>query len=375
MSQTTGESRKKELGQFFTTNYNYILKNLVIPDDIDMFIEPFTGNADLVKYINENHSGDYEKCTIECYDIDPKELDQDFPEIIEQDTITNPPDYFDKFVITNPPYLARNKSADKTIFDKYDQNDLYKCFIQTLIYDECRGGILIIPLNFWCSIRKSDVNLREEFLKKYRVNYMNIFEEQVFDDTGYAVCSFQFVNADTDPGYGTNIINTQDDSNTEKITCMVYPSKKTIEIQLNEENNFTIGGEIYKLSKSEYKIERATKNNKSSPGLTNILLKCIDDSAQSKIRMSIIDDDDRYIDETAKLSARSYATLVIEPPIDKKDQKKLVKMFNEYLEEMREQYNSLFLTNYRESNSIARKRISFNLAFDIFSHLMREHFE
>ena len=38
---------------------------------------------------------------------------------------------------------------------------------------------------------------------------------------------------------------------------------------------------------------------------------------------------------------------------------------NEYIKEQREKYNSLFLTNYRESNSIARKRISFDLAFRI----------
>lgn len=29
-----------------------------------------------------------------------------------------------KFVLTNPPYLARNKSIDKTVFDKYKTNDL-----------------------------------------------------------------------------------------------------------------------------------------------------------------------------------------------------------------------------------------------------------
>ena len=32
---------------------------------------------------------------------------------------------------------------------------------------------------------------------------------------------------------------------------------------------------------------------------------------------------------------------------------------NKFLNEKRDEYNSLFLTNYRESNSIARKRISF----------------
>ena len=37
----------------------------------------------------------------------------------------NPPSYQDKYVVTNPPYLARNKSDNKQIYDLYQQNDLY----------------------------------------------------------------------------------------------------------------------------------------------------------------------------------------------------------------------------------------------------------
>ena len=34
---------KKQLGQFYTTNYEYILKNMQIPDNITTIIEPFVG--------------------------------------------------------------------------------------------------------------------------------------------------------------------------------------------------------------------------------------------------------------------------------------------------------------------------------------------
>ena len=44
--------------------------------------------------------------------------------------------------------------------------------------------------------------------------------------------------------------------------------------------------------------------------------------------------------------------------------------FNEFMKEKRELYHSLFLTNYRESNSIARKRISFNLVYEIVNYLI-----
>ena len=47
-----------------------------------------------------------------------------------------------------------------------------------------------------------------------------------------------------------------------------------------------------------------------------------------------------------------------------------IEVFNEFIKEKREKYNSLFLTNYRESNSIARKRISFDLAFKICNYML-----
>ena len=71
-----------------------------------------------VRYIsNDKH--------IECYDIEPT---KSF--IIKQDTIKHPPNYNNKYIITNPPYLARNKCTNKLLFDKYDVNDLYKCLIK-----------------------------------------------------------------------------------------------------------------------------------------------------------------------------------------------------------------------------------------------------
>jgi len=341
----TKQTNKKKYGQFYTTNYKYILKNFKIPSNINNIIEPFAGNGDLLNFLNIKENNN-----VECYDIEPKK-----DNIIKKDTLLNPPDYNNKFLITNPPYLARNKSKDKTIFDKYEQNDLYKCFIEILITNKCLGGIIIIPLNFWCSIRKQDIKLRERFLNVYKVIHINIFEEQVFDDTKYTTCSFQFdlINSDI----------------AQAINCIIYPIKKSIKIILNKKNNYILGGEIYKLKLNKnIKIERATKKNKEN--ITNILVKCLDDNINNKIKLSMIEDKDRFIDETEKLSARSYATLLIKPHINLEKQKKLVEKFNKYLNNKRDEYHSLFLTNYRESNSIARKRISFKLVFNIVNHLL-----
>ena len=347
-SKKTSDVKKQKLGQFYTTNYEYILQNISVPEGITDIIEPFAGNGDLLQFIDKT------KYTIQCYDIDPK---HDY--IIQQDTLIHPPDFNHKFVITNPPYLARNKSSDKTIFDKYDTNDLYKCFIQILINSHCLGGILIVPLNFICSIRKSDVELRQQFIDKYNIIHINIFEEQVFDDTSYAICSFQFM-------LKTNTIE-----NT--IKCSIYPSKKEIQFVLHGKNNYTIGGEIYNLTQNlNYKIDRATYLMKEQTNFTNVLVKCIDDNIHNKIVLSMVDEEDKlkYIDTTPNLSARSYAILVIDPLLTMEQQKQLVEKFNTFLNTYREKYNSLFLTNYRESNTIARKRISFGLVYEICNHLL-----
>ena len=334
---------KSELGQFYTTNFQYILQNMYIPSDITKIIEPFVGNGDLLSFIPDKSN--YE---IEIYDIDPK-----IEDTIEEDTLLNPPDYDNKFVITNPPYLARNKNTNKEIYDKWKCNDLYKCFILHLINSNCKGGIIIIPLNFINSIRKNDLELRQKFTEKFHIESINIFEEQVFDDTTYTVCTLQF---------------TPMSEKTKPTNIYIYPSKTKITTCFTQENNFTIGGEIHNLPNNpDIKVERATKLTKNKHNITNILLKCIDDNIDKQLGLSI---DKQYIDNTEKLSARSYATLVITPKLNKKEQEELTTKFNNFIRDKRKEYNSLFLTNYRESNSIAMKRISFELAFKICNYLL-----
>jgi hypothetical protein len=340
---------KGELGQFYTTQYEYILSNMTIPEEVNTIIEPFVGNGDLLKFLKNR-----EKYTIEMYDIDPKVPNTASHAVVQRDTLRNPPEYGGKFVLTNPPYLARNKSKNKELYDMYDCNDLYKCFLSNLISNVCLGGIIIVPLNFISSIRKSDVELRRQFLQTYSILTINIFEEQVFDDTSYAVCSFHFM---------------QRAHEGELIETYIYPSAKKMAIELNAENNYTIGGEIYCLPYDEtIHVCRATRETKGTP--TNILLKCIDDSMTSQLGFKLVADKDIFIDKTPNLSARSYASLVINQPLTLFEQEALVKKMNEYICAQREKYNSLFLTNYRENNTIARKRISFDLGFKICNYML-----
>jgi hypothetical protein len=127
------------------------------------------------------------------------------------------------------------------------------------------------------------------------------------------------------------------------------------------------------LKSKKYNITRLTSLNEDEEeeNITNIYVKCIDDNKDSKISLNYdIESSKKYIDDTKKQSNRTYATLIIKPKISIDKQKKLVQTFNTFLNEKRDAYNSLFLTNYRESKDIARKRISFDLVYNITGYLL-----
>lgn len=346
-------SQKTQLGQFMTTNNEYIFQGMMLADlKNKRYVEPFAGNGDLVDFmVSRKISRDQ----IDCYDIEPK---HDY--IQKRDSLLYPIDYTNKYVITNPPYLARNKAKDKKIFDQYGVNDLYKCFIRQLILTPPEGGMLIIPLNFWSSIREMDIQLRKEFLKIFRIEHLNIFEERVFEDTSYTICAFQFSR-----GGSTESV----------VRATLIPSNTQLESVLKTQNHFTFGGEIYNLSvNSNIKITRLTRLNQEDlkDFKTGIIVKCIDDGKEESqwIRLFYTEESNiiaKHTDSTKDLTFRSYAVLVVQPALNKFQQEELVNRFNEFLNEKRKATGSLFLTNYRDKY---RKRISFELVYRIVGYLL-----
>ena len=160
--------------QHFIKQYEKILKNIDFhPKEA---IDPFAGECDLFNYSPET------KWTF--YDIEPKKEN-----VIKNDSLLNPIDYTGKTVITNPPYLAKNKTKEFTeIFEKYKEDDLHKASIKSII--GCSNGILIIPINFFTD--ENTEELRKLFLSYYKVSYVNVFSKPVFENTTYNVCSFYF---------------------------------------------------------------------------------------------------------------------------------------------------------------------------------------
>jgi hypothetical protein len=325
---------KFKLGQFYTTNSDYILQGMEVPAGVDI-IEPFCGQGDLVKWVGRE---------VEKYDIDPK------IDAITQDTLTNPPNYKGKYVVTNPPYLARNKSSDKVLYDKYDMNDLYKISIRTIIDGDADGGILIVPLNF---ISEDSFRLREYFFSIYKITRLNIFEEDVFDDTSYSVCSFQFEKHDLYPLTPPYT----------KLPIFIYPSGKEIELILDSKHHFTIGKSLFPNVRSEYNIRRLVVGENLT---SDLYLRAIDTGTnEGRIKLSI-NKSHLY----GSLTDRTFCTIQTNKKID--NEEFVCEKFNEILEKYRERYNSLFLTNYRNSTSFyARKRITFKQAYSLIEQILK----
>ena len=316
--------------QHYTTEGEYILQGLkeYIMENY-FLIEPFYGNGDLVKLFPNNK---WEK-----FDIEEKEGCK------IQDTLLNPPNYKDKWVITNPPFLAKNKAKDKTIFDLYKVDDLYKAFLVSI--KEAEGGIIIIPTNFFTDERTEKI--RKIFFDNFEVIKINFFTQPVFKSTTYTVCAFFFHKRKT--------INYK-----EKIKITIFPSKKESFIILNRDSGYRIGGDFLRKIENQKSIfERLT--DKSYNGyLTNIKLIGLDTRAEP---LHLEYNETPYI---GKQTDRIYATMICQKELDIETQKFLIEKFNQIMSDFRAETNDLCLTNYRDFN---RKRISFTFCYKLLSYI------
>jgi hypothetical protein len=344
-------ANKKNRGQFYTTNSAYILDGFPQPPhDIRCIVEPFAGKGDLIEWVKKSGC----TATIEAYDIEPK-----MEGIVKRDTLTNPPDYSNAWILTNPPYLARNKSDKKELYDLYDTNDLYKCFITSVVQQSpCRGGIFIIPAGFFFSPREIDVRCRDAFLKKYRITRVKYFEESVFEDTSTTIVAFSFEKA-------------EGELSEQNVEWIRMPSRETRIFRMASSSHWIIGGDIYNLPvPNTLNVRRYVEGQKLREGEQQlyITLNALDSGTKDgRIGLS-------YKKGTiypAKECSRTYATFRLTgTTLSEEEQIQLCTEFNEFLEEKRAESWSLFLPQFRESKEYARKRIPFELAYRIVVYLI-----
>ncbi len=371
---------KKELGQFFTTNVDYILQgfeNLVKNKNV---LDPFVGNGDLLKWAEKHKAKN-----LNGYDID-KQLIIDLVlkfkgHFKENDSLLNIPNA--QFNLTNPPYLAKNKMS-KQQKSKYlkELDDFYLLAIRNIINSKTEEGIVIIPVNFF-SAENSD-KVRVELLSKYNITKVNYFKEQVFDDTTYNVVSFHYFKKEIP-------------SIKQVIEFTFYPEKKSKSFILEEKYSYRIAGkEIAEIMKSpKLKIIRLTEkqvinnsgkkeinclfndkntekkyfvNEKLSKNIKNniLLLNCIDSNTSESGRIKIEDVQSFGYDcLIGKLTSRNIAYVLLSNEVSIHMQKQIIFLFNQVIQQLRNDFNSLFLTNFRDND---RKRISFDFCYQLISY-------
>lgn len=169
-------NNKKKYSQFYTKNTNELFNNIIdlFLDDYNKnisIVEPCCGEGDLIKFLKTKNINNFE-----LYDIEPK-----YENTQKLDTILNPIDLNNKYIITNPPYTAKNKltKEQKNLYKDYlnDIDDLYQIYIKQIINSNVISGILILPINFLFS---NNNKIRKEFILKYQIVFCNLFEKKNF---------------------------------------------------------------------------------------------------------------------------------------------------------------------------------------------------
>ena len=368
---------KRQFGQFFTTNSDYILQGFEGFMKNKEVTDPFAGNQDLIKWVRKNGC----KKAV-GFDCDKKYVDD--KNVFNNDSINSPQKY--KFVCTNPPYLHKNKADQKTkerfFFGTHSSfEDLYQVSIFSIL--NCDEGILIVPLNFLCA--ENSQKIRNLFFDKFEIAKLNIFSERVFEDTTYNVISFYFRRK-------------KENLEKNKIPATIFPEKKKIIFIVERKYNWQFGGDfinrikntenhlgIFRLTENylrsgEYEVELAFQNIKDKKPLRiskdikkliekNVLfLRAIDSKNGKKIQL---EDIRKYgvVGLVGKNTSRNMAHLIFKEEIPINDQIELMERFNEELNRGRSKYLSFFLTNFRDNN---RKRISFELAYKLLNYIYDE---
>ena len=295
-------------------------------------IEPFCGDGDLLSLLP---LGNWE-----CYDIEPHSNS------IQRDTLLNPPEYKNKWVITNPPYLAQNKAKDKTIYSLYNVDDLYKASMVSML--DVEGGILIIPTNFFTDERTGAV--RKQFLNKFSILELNIFTQPIFETTTYSIWSFAFQKKEEDIE--------------QRFAVNIYPENKRIEVKLAEEYDYRIAGEFYvEITKTPNIFGRVIAGARIADYIIPIKLYALD-TRTTHIHLEY--NEDIYY---GKMTDRIYATLTCKYQLTSEQCKKLIEEFNKRVETFRQEYCDIAFTNYRDYN---RKRIGFDFAYCLLSTIYNE---
>ena len=332
-------NRKVQHGQYFTKNNPFYLNSFkewfqLIPKK-EKLLEPFAGTNNLLKMINEIY-GDFE---FGSFDIDPpKENFFKISKIIKQDTLKNMPEGYD-FIITNPPYLAKNSSTRKGFSwhkdNKYD--DLYKFCLEKML-DKYNFIAAIIPESFIVA---------------------NIFQDRL-----YGVISLtQEMFSDTDCPVG----------------IALFVDRKTKKENKIFENDFKIWqmeeylgtkNELYERSQKSLLSTNRTKvifNDKNG----KIGLLGVDNTKESTIKFIR---GEHINSNNIKMTSRAITRISIGYDLNNKDLDKIILKANQILSDYRKDTKDVFMTAFKglRQDGKYRRRLDFATAEKILNKSLED---
>lgn len=335
----TKQNSKQSLGQYFTTNADSILSGFekyAVGKDV---VDPFSGNWDLLHWASKNGAS-----SVSGYDIDPKNQETE-----QRDSLQNPAAYVGKMVITNPPYLAANKSkgAYKEIFAKWEQSDLYKCFLASLARLDANEAIVIIPSNFFC---ESNSKARDVLFSDYDITFAKYWRERVFDDATTGVCAIHLKRREGF-NYGK-----------QEFDCLILPENKTVGMVLERQHGYIHGGHEVSLLDRSHQFEKV--EDAATPPNTNIVIGCLDNG---KYKLGFHYNTGSAI-VTPKTVITTFQVNSVGFSLTEEQQKEVIAAANQNLNRLRKEYESMFLSNYMGAT---QKIMSVNIAKALLSDAVK----
>ena len=362
--------KKAQLGQFFTTNTAYILRNMAKYVRGKAVTDPFAGNGDLLRWAKENGA-----VSAAGYDIDETYVDNET--VFFNDSLKTPKPY--GFVVTNPPYLYQNKMDDNAVLAGSKHTDLYQLSLEKIAGGE--EGIVIVPINFLSA--ENARYIRRFFFERFDIDEADYFTEQVFGDTTYNVMVFHYKRKSAG---GDETV----------LPLRFRPEERVANVRLSKRFDWRIGGDFIEKARSfgnRLRIRRLEEKDLDDGGervllafnhIKNrreyfispeakkklagniVLLRAIDSGTEAG-RIGLENIKARGIKGLVSIkTSRNQIQLIFPDSVSVEEQEKLIALFNKELNEARETYGSLFMTNFRDND---RKRISFGFAYDFLNYL------
>lgn len=334
MKRHTSQNEKQHMGEYFSTNVAFLLSGMERHLSRLATVEPFAGAGHLADWAYKNGAS-----FVDQYDIKPTSK-----EVIKNDSIKSPPLKHYQGIITNPPYLSRNKNKEKHYYEQWEQNDLYKCHLAAICKSDIKKGIAILPSNF---ISEANGKIRELFFKTFKLTKVKYFLYPVFDDatTGIVVIAFE---------------RDETEKESMNVPFEIWESKdkhKNVTHTLWKKYKWLAGKDffdlIYSAKPRTFKIAREASEINS-----RIIIGILD---HGKYNLAA-----HYnAGEPFLAKGKSFTTYQVILPDDalitEEQQKKAVDLYNKTLYNNRAKYDGLFLSNYMGANQKIKSRKYSNL--------------